>query len=86
MTLARHTDRIESERLAGSNRRISQELGYTFDRNYWGLGYAIQAAAQVFEYASAMPFRRIVSVIDHDKVTKRLGARQENSTLQMGIA
>jgi ribosomal-protein-alanine N-acetyltransferase len=34
-----------------------QELGYTFDRNYWGQGYAGEAAARVFEYVlSIMPF------------------------------
>ena len=38
---------------------FEQELGYTIDRNYWGQGYASEAAARVFEYASStMPFRR----------------------------
>jgi ribosomal-protein-alanine N-acetyltransferase len=46
---------------------FEQELGYTFDRNYWGQGYAGEAAARVFEYASSTArFRRIVSVIHPD--------------------
>jgi ribosomal-protein-alanine N-acetyltransferase len=67
-----------------------QELGYTLDRNDWGPGYASEAAARVFEYASStMPFRRIVSVIDPDntpsiKIAKRCGARQENNVMLMG--
>jgi RimJ/RimL family protein N-acetyltransferase len=66
------------------------ELGYTFDRDFWGQGYASEAAARVFEYAtSAMPFRRIVSVIHPEnspsiKIAKRCGARQENNVMQSG--
>jgi len=69
---------------------FEQELGYTFDRNYWGQGYASEAAARVFEYASStMPFRRIVSVIHPDnarsiKIAKRCGARQENNVMLLG--
>jgi ribosomal-protein-alanine N-acetyltransferase len=69
---------------------FEQELGYTFDRPYWGQGYASEAAARVFEYASStMPFRRIVSVIHPDnirstKIAKRFGARLENSVMLMG--
>jgi [ribosomal protein S5]-alanine N-acetyltransferase len=69
---------------------FEQELGYTFDRNYWGQGYASEAAARVFKYASStMPFRRIVSVIHPDnapsiKIAKRCGARQGHNVLQIG--
>jgi [ribosomal protein S5]-alanine N-acetyltransferase len=69
---------------------FEQELGYTFDRNYWGQGYASEAAARVFEYASStVPFRRIVSVIHPDntpsiKIAKKCGARQENNVMLMG--
>ena len=68
---------------------FEQELGYTFDRNYWGQGYAGEAAARVFEYASCtMPFRRIVSVIHPDnirsiKIAKKCGARHENNVMLM---
>jgi ribosomal-protein-alanine N-acetyltransferase len=74
----------------GMNVVSEQELGYTFDRNYWGQGYGSEAAARVFEYAcSTKQFRRIVSVIHPDniasiKIAKRCGARQENNVLQMG--
>jgi [ribosomal protein S5]-alanine N-acetyltransferase len=69
---------------------FEQELGYTFDRHYWGQGYASEAAARVFEYASStMRFRRIVSVINPDntpsiKVAKRCGARRESNVMLMG--
>jgi [ribosomal protein S5]-alanine N-acetyltransferase len=69
---------------------FEQELGYTLDRNYWGQGYASEAAARVFEYAaSSMPFRRIVSVIHPDntpsiKIAKRCGARQESNVMLLG--
>jgi [ribosomal protein S5]-alanine N-acetyltransferase len=69
---------------------FEQELGYTFDRNYWGQGYASEAAARVFEYASSTTrFRRIVSVIHPDnvpsiKIAKKCGARQENNVMLMG--
>ena len=70
---------------------FEQELGYTFDRNYWGQGYASEAAARVFEYASStMPFQHIVSVIHPNntpsiKIAKRCGAWQENNVIQMGL-
>jgi len=69
---------------------FEQELGYTFDRDYWGRGYAGEAAARVFEYASStMRFRRIVSVIHPDnapsiRIATRCGARQGNNVLLMG--
>lgn len=69
---------------------FEQELGYTFDRNYWGQGYASEAAARVFDYASSiMPFRRIVSVIHPDnapsiKIAKKNGAKLENKVMLMG--
>jgi [ribosomal protein S5]-alanine N-acetyltransferase len=68
---------------------FEQELGYTFDRTYWGQGYAGEAAARVFEYASSTTaFRRIVSVIHPEnvpsiKIAKRCGARLENHVLLM---
>ena len=69
---------------------FEQELGYTFDRNYWGQGYGGEAAARVFQYASStMPFRRIVSVIRPDntpsiKIASRCGARLGNKVMLMG--
>jgi len=75
---------------ADTNVIFEQELGYTFDRNYWGHGFASEAAARVFAYVSTtMRFRRIVSVIHPDntpsiKIAKRCGARHENNVLLMG--
>jgi RimJ/RimL family protein N-acetyltransferase len=69
---------------------FEHELGYTFDRAYWGQGYASEAAVRVFAYSCAtMPQRRIVSVIHPDnsasiKIAKKCGARQENRVLQVG--
>jgi ribosomal-protein-alanine N-acetyltransferase len=74
---------------SGTNVIFEQELGYTFDRSYWGQGYATEAAARVFEYASStMPFRPIVSVIHPDntasiKIAKRCGAQQEDNVMLM---
>ena len=75
---------------ADANIIFEQELGYTFDRPYWGQGYGGEAAARVFEYAtSRMQIRRIVSVIHPDntasvKIAKRCGARQEDNVMLMG--
>jgi [ribosomal protein S5]-alanine N-acetyltransferase len=69
---------------------FEQELGYTFDRQYWGLGYASEAAVRVFEYASSeLPFRSIVSVIHPEnvasiKIAVKCGARKENHVTLMG--
>ena len=79
-----------SEVPSDTNVVFEQELGYTFDPSYWGQGYASEAAARVFEYASStMPFRPIVSVVHPDnarsiKVAKRCGARLKNDVLLMG--
>jgi ribosomal-protein-alanine N-acetyltransferase len=72
-----------------ANVTFEQELGYTFDRAYWGQGFATEAAARVFEYrSSTMPFRRIVSVIHPDngpsiKIAMKCGARQDDSVIMM---
>ncbi len=68
---------------------FEQELGYTFDRVYWGQGYASEAAARVFEYVSSKPSRRIVSVIHPDniasvRIAKKCGARQEKNVMLLG--
>jgi [ribosomal protein S5]-alanine N-acetyltransferase len=75
---------------ADANVTFEAELGYTFDRSVWGQGYASEAAARVFEYASStMPLRRIVSVIHPDnapsiRIAKKYGARQDDPVMQMG--
>jgi [ribosomal protein S5]-alanine N-acetyltransferase len=74
---------------SGTDVIFEPELGYTFDRNYWGQGYASEAAARVFEYASTTrPARRIVSVIHPAniasiKIAQRCGARQDKNVRLM---
>jgi ribosomal-protein-alanine N-acetyltransferase len=69
---------------------FERELGYTFDRSYWGQGYASEAAARVFEYAFfTKPLGRIVSVIHPDntrsiKIVERYGGRLQNNVMLMG--
>jgi [ribosomal protein S5]-alanine N-acetyltransferase len=81
-----HRSQVPSD----TNVTFEQELGYAFDRKVWGQGYAGEAAARVFEYASStMRFRRIVSVIHPDncrsiRIANRCGARQDNNVLLMG--
>ncbi len=48
------------------------ELGYTFDRAYWGQGYASEAAGCVHKYAKAnLHFMTIMSVIHADNAASR---------------
>jgi [ribosomal protein S5]-alanine N-acetyltransferase len=48
------------------------ELGYTFDRQAWGHGYASEAASCVYEYAKAeRAFSKIMSVIHTDNKASR---------------
>jgi len=43
------------------------ELGYTFDKQYWGQGYASEAAGCIFDYArSTLKLPKVMSVIDAD--------------------
>lgn len=48
------------------------ELGYTFDRQAWGQGYASEAAGCVYQYAKAdLAFPKIMSVIHADNNASR---------------
>jgi [ribosomal protein S5]-alanine N-acetyltransferase len=48
------------------------ELGYTFDRQAWGHGYASEAASCVYEYAKAeLSFSKIMSVIHAENKASR---------------
>ncbi len=62
---------------------FERELGYTFDPEHWGWGYATEAARCVFAYvSSALNAPRVVSLIHADnarslRVAARLGLRRE---------
>lgn len=64
---------------------FERELGYTFDRNSWGRGYASEAARCVFVYASdVLKVARVVSLIHSDnlrslRLEQRFGLRREDS-------
>jgi ribosomal-protein-alanine N-acetyltransferase len=48
---------------------LERELGYTFERSYWGNGYASEAARCVFDYAcDALKLRRVISLIHPENV------------------
>ena len=51
----------------GLNLEQVPELGYTFDKQYWGQGYASEAAGCVFQYVRGeRKLGKIMSVIDAD--------------------
>ena len=64
---------------------FERELGYTFHRSSWGLGYASEAARCVFDYArDILRLRRVVSLIHPEnvrslRVAQRFGAQREDS-------
>jgi [ribosomal protein S5]-alanine N-acetyltransferase len=71
---------------------LERELGYTFERSYWGNGYASEAARCVFEYASdVLKLRRVVSIIHPEngrslRIAQKYGLRHEDTLEVMGHA
>jgi RimJ/RimL family protein N-acetyltransferase len=67
-----------------------RELGYTFDAEQWGHGYATEAAQCVFAYArDSLGLQRVISVIDGDnvrslRVAERCGLRREGEIDVLG--
>lgn len=59
------------------------ELGYVFNRNYWGLGYAAESVAGLIHHAfTELNMRRIVAMCNPEntaswKLLERVGMRRE---------
>ena len=66
------------------------ELGWTLAREFWGRGYATEAARRVLEYGfTEMGLEHVISLIRPDnlpsiKVAERLGERLESSVELFG--
>jgi [ribosomal protein S5]-alanine N-acetyltransferase len=64
---------------------FERELGYTFERSYWGNGYASEAARCVFDYAyDSLKLRRVVSIIHPEnvrslRIAQKFGLRREDT-------
>jgi RimJ/RimL family protein N-acetyltransferase len=57
---------------SGTALALVPELGYTFAKNFLGLGYATEAAGCVFAYAKAQHnFPKIMSVIHKENIRSR---------------
>ena len=66
---------------------VELEVGYLLHRDYWGHGYASEAAATLYEYALAdLGHDRIISIIDPGnaasiRVAERNGLEYERTTV-----
>ncbi len=66
----------------------SYELGYTFNRNYWGKGYASESAKALMQYAfTELSARRIIAEADirntrFCRLLEKLGFRREGVFIQ----
>ena len=66
----------------------SYELGYTFNRNYWGKGYASESAKALMQYAfTELSARRIIAEADirntrSCRLLEKLGFRREGVFIQ----
>ena len=76
------TTRAESE-----NGRTEVEVGYTLGRDYWGQGYATEAAGAVRDYAlRELAADRLIALIIHgntasENVARKLGLRYERDVM-----
>ena len=76
------TTRAESE-----NGRTEVEVGYTLGRDYWGKGYATEAAGAVRDYAlRELGADRLIALIIHgntasENVARKLGLRYERDVM-----
>lgn len=66
---------------------VELEVGYLLHRDYWGQGYASEAAATLYEYAlTELGHDRIISIIDPGnaasiRVAERNGLQYERTTV-----
>lgn len=64
------------------------EVGYAFNRNYWGKGYATESLKALMKYAfEELKVRRLIAMCDPKnpnswKLLERVGMRREGSFLQ----
>jgi RimJ/RimL family protein N-acetyltransferase len=76
------TTRAESQ-----NGRTEVEVGYTLGRDYWGQGYATEAAAAVRDYAlRELGADRLIALIIHgntasESVARKLGLEYERDVM-----
>jgi [ribosomal protein S5]-alanine N-acetyltransferase len=71
---------------AGVATQLERELGYTFDRQAWGHGFAREAAGAVYDYTiRAKKPARVVSLIDPDNVRSQRVARAFNASRVDGV-
>ena len=70
-------------RAEGANGPTEVEVGYTLGRDYWGKGYATEAAAAVRDYAlGGLAAERLIALIIHgnaasENVARKLGLEYE---------
>jgi len=57
--------------------RIEREVGYVLGREYWGRGYAIEAASAMRDHAlGSLGLRRLIALIDHgNEASKRVAGK-----------
>jgi [ribosomal protein S5]-alanine N-acetyltransferase len=83
-----NTDTWEpTTRAAGGDGPTEVEVGYTLGRDYWGLGYATEAAGAVRDYALAdLAAERLIALIIHgntasENVARKLGLEYERNIM-----
>jgi ribosomal-protein-alanine N-acetyltransferase len=57
--------------------RIEREVGYVLGREYWGRGYATEAATAMRDHAlGSLGLRRLIALVDHgNEASKRVAAK-----------
>src|SRR3954465_10191091 len=74
-------------RAAGGNGPTEVEVGYTLGRDFWGQGFATEAAAAARDYAlGELGAKRLIALIIHgnaasERVARKLGLEHERDIL-----